>query len=139
MLGKKCYVVYVKEGNQTVDILSVIEAPVSLMEFENIRAPREMRGNVSRQVNHETVSTNETMSVTIEQMEDTRYIWDIIGLEGFPEELQNIARTRLKHPETTLKELGETLEPPVSKLGVNRRLRKPSQTVDDIRQQSSGK
>ncbi len=34
---KKYYVVYIKEGSQIVDILNVMEAPVALMELENIR------------------------------------------------------------------------------------------------------
>ena len=50
MPRKKYYVVYIKEGSQIVDILNVMEAPVSLMELENIRIVKEMRGSVNRQV-----------------------------------------------------------------------------------------
>ncbi len=35
-----------------------------------------------------------------------------------------IARERLERPDATLKELGEALDPPVGKSGVNHRLRK---------------
>ena len=139
VLRKKYYVVYIKEGNQIVDILNVMEAPVSLMEFENIRILREMRGNVNRQVNCETANINKTVSAAVKQMEDIRYIQDTIGLEGLPEGLQDMARIRLERPEATLKELGEALEPPVGKSGVNHRLRKLSQIADDMRQQLPGK
>ena len=37
VVRKKYYVVYIKEGSQIVEILSVMEAPVALMELENIR------------------------------------------------------------------------------------------------------
>ena len=60
---KKYYVVYIKEGSQIVDILNVMEAPVSLMELENIRIVKEMRGSVNRQVNCETANINKTVSL----------------------------------------------------------------------------
>ncbi len=46
---KKYYVVYIKEGSQIVDILNVMEAPVALMELENIRILKEVRGSVQYQ------------------------------------------------------------------------------------------
>ncbi|MGN0372119.1 MAG: DNA-binding protein WhiA [Enterocloster sp.] len=139
VLRKKYYVVYVKEGSQIVDILNVMEAPVALMELENIRILKEMRGNVNRQVNCETANINKTVSAAVKQTEDIRYIRDTIGLESLPENLQEMARVRLERPEATLKELGEALDPPVGKSGVNHRLRKLSLMAEDLRQQSPGK
>ena len=127
--------VYIKEGDQIVDILNVMEAPVALMELENIRILRGMRGNVNRQVNCETANINKTVSAAVKQMEDIRFIQETIGLDGLPESLQDMARLRLERPEATLKELGEALEPPVGKSGVNHRLRKLGQMADDLRQQ----
>ncbi len=135
VLRKKYYVVYIKEGDQIVDILNVMEAPVALMELENIRILRGMRGNVNRQVNCETANINKTVSAAVKQMEDIRFIQETIGLDGLPESLQDMARLRLERPEATLKELGEALEPPVGKSGVNHRLRKLGQMADDLRQQ----
>jgi DNA-binding protein WhiA len=132
---KKHYVVYIKEGDQIVDILNVMEAPVALMELENIRILRGMRGNVNRQVNCETANINKTVSAAVKQMEDIRFIQETIGLDGLPESLQDMARLRLERPEATLKELGQALEPPVGKSGVNHRLRKLGQMADDLRQQ----
>ena len=94
---------------------------------------------MNRQVNCETANINKTVSAAVKQMEDIRYIQDTIGLEGLPEGLQDMARIRLERPEATLKELGEALEPPVGKSGVNHRLRKLSQIADDMRQQLPGK
>ena len=68
-------------------------------------------------------------------MEDIRFIQETIGLDGLPESLQDMARLRLERPEATLKELGQALEPPVGKSGVNHRLRKLGQMADDLRQQ----
>ena len=132
---KKYYVVYIKEGSQIVDILNVMEAPVSLMELENIRIVKEMRGSVNRQVNCETANINKTVSAAVKQIEDIRFIQSVAGLSGLPERLQEMARIWLGRPEATLKELGEALEPPVGKSGVNHRLRKLSLVAEELRQQ----
>ena len=132
---KKYYVVYIKEGSQIVDILNVMEAPVALMELENIRILKEMRGSVNRQVNCETANINKTVSAAVKQIEDIRFIQSVAGLSGLPESLQEMARIRLERPEATLKELGEALEPPVGKSGVNHRLRKLSLVAEELRQQ----
>lgn len=134
VLRKRYFVVYVKEGSQIAELLQIMEAPVALMELENIRIVKEMRNSVNRQVNCETANINKTVSAAVKQMEDIRYIQDTIGLKSLPENLQEMARVRLERPEATLKELGEALEPPVGKSGVNHRLRKLSLMAEDLRE-----
>ena len=105
------------------------------MELENIRIVKEMRGSVNRQVNCETANINKTVSAAVKQIEDIRFIQSVAGLSGLPESLQEMARIRLERPEATLKELGEALEPPVGKSGVNHRLRKLSLVAVELLQQ----
>lgn len=138
VLRKKYFVVYIKEGNQIVDMLNVMEAPLSLMELENIRIIKEMRGNVNRQVNCETANINKTVSAAVKQINDIVYIRDTVGFESLPAGLVEIARARLEKPEATLKELGEDLEPPVGKSGVNHRLRKLCEMAEQLRAQGTG-
>jgi DNA-binding protein WhiA len=121
---KRYFIVYIKEGSQIVDILNVMEAPVALMELENIRILKDMRNSVNRQVNCETANINKTVSAAVKQIEDIEYIRDTIGLDNLPDNLIEVARERLERPDATLKELGEALDPPVGKSGVNHRLRK---------------
>lgn len=135
---KKYFVVYIKEGSQIVDILNVMEATVSLMELENIRILKEMRGSVNRKVNCETANIHKTVSAAVRQVEDIITIRDKIGFDGLPENLKEIARLRLKRPEATLKELGEALDPPVGKSGVNHRLRKLGSLAEKLRDGGSG-
>jgi DNA-binding protein WhiA len=132
---KKYYVVYIKEGSQIVDMLNVMDAPQSLMELENIRIIKEMRGSVNRKVNCETANINKTVSAAVKQIDDIVYIRDTIGFEDLPENLQEIAELRLANPEATLKELGEALQPPVGKSGVNHRLRKLSLMAEKLREE----
>ena len=138
VIRKKYFVVYIKEGNQIVDMLNVMEAHLSLMELENIRILKEMRGNVNRQVNCETANINKTVSAAVKQINDIIFIRDTVGFESLPAGLAEIARVRLEKPEATLKELGEELEPPVGKSGVNHRLRKLCEMAESLREQGTG-
>ncbi|MGN0342435.1 MAG: DNA-binding protein WhiA [Roseburia sp.] len=132
---KNHYVVYLKEGAQIVDMLNVMEAHVALMNLENVRIIKEMRNSVNRKVNCETANINKTVTAAVRQIEDIVYIRDRIGLEKLPANLKEIAQVRLEYPEAPLKELGELLDPPVGKSGVNHRLRKIGEIADKLRTQ----
>lgn len=134
VVRKKTYVVYLKEGAQIVDLLNVMEAPVALMELENIRILKDMRNTVNRKVNCETANINKTVSAAVKQVEDITYIKEKIGLDKLSEGLEEIARIRLAYPEATLKELGSLLSVPVGKSGVNHRLRKLSNMAEKLRE-----
>ena len=110
---KKSYVVYLKEGSQIVDVLNIMEAHVALLELENVRIMKEMRNTVNRKVNCETANINKTVSASVRQMEDIIYIRDNIGFDKLPDGLKDVALTRLKYPDATLKELGGLLENPI--------------------------
>ena len=133
ILRKNSYVVYLKEGSQIVDLLNIMEAPIALMEMENVRILKEMRNSVNRKVNCETANINKTVSAAAKQVEDIRLIQKEIGLNKLPEGLQEIAELRLTYPDASLKELGEMLTEPLGKSGVNHRLRKLSELAEDIR------
>lgn len=135
---KKCYVVYLKEGSQIVDILNVMEAHVALMSLENVRILKEMRNSVNRQVNCETANINKTVNAAVKQAEDIKYIENTVGFQALSPGLREIAELRLQYPDMALKELGELLDPPVGKSGVNHRLRKIGNIADEIRQSRNG-
>lgn len=133
ILRKKSYVVYLKEGSQIADLLSIIEAPVALMEFENVRILKEMRNAVNRKVNCEAANIHKTVSAAVKQVEDIKYIQTTIGLHKLPDGLYEIASVRLQYPNATLKELGDLLDTPIGKSGVNHRLRKISEIVESLK------
>lgn len=132
---KKYYIVYIKEGAQIVDVLNVMEAYTSLMNLENVRIVKEMRNSVNRKVNCETANINKTVGAAVRQIEDIRLIERRIGLSALSENLREIAELRLEQPDTPLKELGECLNPPVGKSGVNHRLRKLGEIAEKLREE----
>lgn len=131
---KKYYVVYIKEGSQIVDFLNVIGAHIALMDFENIRIVKEVRNSVNRRVNCETANIDKTVSAAARQIEDIKYIQCNMGFSSLTDGLREIALLRLEYPEYPLQELGKLLSKPISKSGVNHRLRKLSDIAKRMRE-----
>ena len=133
---KNYYVVYLKEGSQIVDMLNVMEAYVSLMNLENVRILKEMRNTVNRKVNCETANISKTVNAAVKQISDIELIRDTEGLDSLPLPLREMAQVRLEYPEAPLKDLGQYMDPPVGKSGINHRLRKLASVADAIREKS---
>ncbi|MGE5628066.1 MAG: DNA-binding protein WhiA [Solirubrobacterales bacterium] len=129
---KSSYVVYLKEGEQIVDLLNIIGAHASLLELENVRIMKEMRNNVNRLVNCETANLSKTVNAAVRQVESIKLIEREIGLRRLPKNLREIAELRLNYPDESLKELGEMLNPVVGKSGVNHRLRRIEKIAEEI-------
>lgn len=131
---KKGYITYLKEAEKIADFLSLVGAVQAMLRFEDVRIVRDMRNSVNRLVNCETANLNKTISAAIRQMENIRYIKEAVGLDVLPEKLREIAEIRLEHEEVTLKELGEMLPSgPISKSGVNHRLKKIDAFANQLR------
>jgi len=128
---KGYYVVYLKEGDHIVDFLNIVGAHGSLLELENIRILKDMRNNVNRIVNCETANLDKTVNASVRQVRNIEFIRDNIGFENLPKNLKEIAELRLLYSDASLKELGEMLDPPLGKSGVNHRLRKLEEFAEE--------
>jgi len=124
---KSNYIVYLKESEQ---------AHTSLLELENIRIMKEMRNNVNRIVNCETANLSKTVNASVRQVEDINLIQKTIGISNLPKNLQEIALIRVEYEDMTLKELGDILDPPIGKSGVNHRLRKIGEIAEKLREEN---
>lgn len=132
---KNSFIVYLKEGEQIVDLLNIIGAHSALLDLENVRIMKEMRNNINRLVNCETANLSKTVNAAVRQIECIRLIQKEIGLLRLPENLREIAELRLKYPDESLKELGEMLNPKVGKSGVNHRLRRIEKIAEELRRE----
>ena len=130
---KNSFIIYIKESEQISDLLSIMGAHSALFELENIRIMKEMRNNVNRLVNCETANLSKTVNAAVRQVESIKFIQSEIGLKRLPKNLREIAELRLNYPDESLKELGEMLDPPVGKSGVNHRLRKIEKIAGELR------
>ena len=133
ILRKKYFVVYIKESESIVELLNVMEAPVALMNLENLRILKEVRNSINRKVNCEAANITKTVNAASRQIEDIELLRDTLGLSNLPLALRQMAEVRLNYPDASLKELGDYLDPPVGKSGVNHRLRKLSELAEKYR------
>ncbi|KRM92522.1 DNA-binding protein WhiA [Fructilactobacillus florum] len=126
------YIVYLKEAEKIADFLQLIGATNAMLKFEDIRIMRDMRNSVNRLVNCENANLNKVANASTKQLENIKFIAATVGLAALPIKLRNVAETRLKHQEVSLKELGELVaDGPISKSGINHRLHK----INDFAQQ----
>jgi DNA-binding protein WhiA len=130
---KRNYVTYIKEGNNITDVLNIMGAFVSQMKLYNVMILKGMRNDVNRKVNCETANLNKTIEAAVKQIRDIEYVRDTVGLESLSDGLREVAEIRLKNPDMKLKDIGELLNPPVGKSGVNHRLRKISELAQKLR------
>lgn len=130
---RKYFVVYLKESEDILDLLSRMGAHNALMSMENSRILKDIANDVNRRVNFETSNLVKTATAAEHQIEDIRYIETHGGLGRLPDSLRSAAELRTAHPDATLKELGEMCVPPVGKSGINHRLRRLSQIAASMR------
>ena len=129
----KTHTVYIKEGEEISKFLAFIGAQKSVLKFEEIRVMREIRNNVNRQVNCETANLNKTVSAAVIQTEAIKFLKKMKKYEDLPPNLIEIAELRLEYPEMSLKDLGNMLENPIGKSGVNHRLKKIIEIAEDVK------
>ena len=121
---KNKYSIYLKDGEEISKFLALIGANRAVMQFEDIRIQREMRGKVNRLVNCETANLNKTINASIEQIAAIRKLQETGKFNKLNDNLKEIALLRLENPDISLVDLGKLLKEPLGKSGVNYRLKK---------------
>ena len=132
LVTKNKYSIYSKDGEEISNFLAFIGASKSVMEFENIRVQKEMRGKVNRLVNCEVANLNKTINASIEQIEAINKLKKLGKFNKLDDNLKEIANLRLQNPNMSLIELGKLLKDPVGKSGVNYRLKKIVEIANEI-------
>ncbi|MBR3321486.1 MAG: DNA-binding protein WhiA [Exiguobacterium sp.] len=131
---KKGHILYMKESEKISDFLKLIGATRGMLEFEDARIIKDMRNSVNRLVNCEMANLNKTVGATLRQVENIKFLERTVGLDVLPKKLREIAELRVTHQDVSLQELGEMLESgPISKSGINHRLRKIDQIAERVR------
>lgn len=135
---KKKYVIYLKKYDDIATMLNIMGAYNSLLELENVQIFKEIKNNVNRRVNFETANLDKTVKAAMEQIEDIELIEREKGLDNITESLREIALLRKENPYASLKELGEMLDPTLSKSGVYNRIRRLKKIAEKIRSGKNG-
>lgn len=117
-------VVYLKSAQQIVDVLAMMGASQAVMDMENVRIMRQLRGQANRAANCDVHNSEKTLNACEQQLQAISVIQEKKGLESLPPALRQIAELRIKNTEAPLEELGMLVDPPIGKSGVNHRMRR---------------
>lgn len=121
---KENYVVYVKDSEKISDCLTVMGAVKSKFDFENVRVVKDLRNQANRHANCEIANIQKIVNASLKQVEMIEHIERKIGLSALTPELEEIALLRLENKDISLTDLGQLLDPPLSKSAVNQRMRR---------------
>jgi cell division protein WhiA len=127
-------VLYIKEGQHLADYLLLSGAHRSLLGFESLRVEKEMRNTVNRVVNCDSANMQRVADASARQLDLIRRLYER-SLDGLlPPDLKEAAEVRSTYPDLTLKELGECLNPPLGKSGMNHRLKRMEKIAAELLQ-----
>lgn len=131
------WVLYLKDADQIPELLLHMGAHQAILDIEDTKIRKGMRNRINRLVNCETANVDKTVAAAMKQVEDILLLDQELGLNSLPTGLRALAKLRVQHPYASLGELGEILEPPLSKSGVNHRIRRLSRMADQLRKKQA--
>jgi cell division protein WhiA len=115
-------VLYYKNFDAIVELLTQIGAFSAVLRLEDVRALRETKNRIHRLVNTEAANLERTARAAAEQRRVIEYLRSARGLARLSPPLREIAELRLRHPDESLAELGRRCSPPIGKPTVSSRL-----------------
>lgn len=126
-------IVYCKDSSSIEELLTMVGATGAMMDVINVKIYKDMRNKVNRVTNCETYNIEKTVSASMAQMADIRYLQETGAFQNLEVPLKQTGEARLQNPDMSLRELGELLG--VSRSGINHRLQKISQIAHQLRQE----
>ncbi len=131
---KNSQIVYIKESENIIDLLTLMGATNASLELMNVKIMKDMRNRINRAVNCDNANIEKSLRAAEKQIADIELIDETLGLGSLPESLQEIAQVRYENPDYNLNELGQALDPPISRSGANHRLARIARIAQDIRE-----
>ncbi len=122
IVRKGNHIIYFKDSESIEDILAIIGAQAASLHVMGIKIEKDVKNTVNRRLNFEMSNINKTVNAANQQVEAIELIEKHMGISALPDNLQELARLRIDNPEASLSELGNLLDEPISRSGINHRL-----------------
>ena len=127
------FVLYYRASEQVTDLLTLMGATNASLELINQKIYKELRNKTNRITNCENANIDKILNASQAAIENLKFLQENQRFATLPDELRQVAQARLSHPEYSLAELGQLLNPPLGKSGVSHRLRRLAQIAQDCR------
>lgn len=121
---KASQIIYYRESAMVEDFLTLIGATKASLDIMNEKIMREMRNQANRHSNFEVANLGKTLGVAIAQQEAIESLRKSGKFEEMTPQMQELARLRAENCEISQKDLGEMMNPPISKSQVSKVLAK---------------
>lgn len=118
------YICYIKDSEQITDLLTFMGATNSAMTVMGAKALKQVRNAANRRVNSEVANLQKVAGASAAQIKAINKLKKQGKFNTLSPELKEVAQLRLEYPELSLRDMGQMLEPPISRSGVNHRLTK---------------
>ena len=132
----KGYMIYLKEAEKISDYIKILGANNAVMYFENVRIYREQKNKTNRLNNCEQANIDKVVATATVQLEQIRIIEETSSVDLLDDKTKETLEYRKKYPEASLKELSEIISletsKPITKSGLNHRLRKIKELADRL-------
>lgn len=125
------YIGYVKDSEQITDLLTFMGATNSAMAIMGAKAIKQVRNAANRRTNSEIANLQKVAGASATQIKAINKLKKSGKFLTLSEELKVVAELRLEYPELSLRDMGEMLEPKISRSGVNHRLTKIIQLANE--------
>ncbi|WP_402465649.1 DNA-binding protein WhiA [Isoptericola aurantiacus] len=121
--------VVVRDGDAISDLLARIGAVRTRRVWEERRARREVRGTANRLANFDDANLRRSARAAVAAGARVQRAFEILGDE-VPDHLRQAGELRLANKQSSLEELGQLADPPLSKDAVAGRIRRLLSTAD---------
>ena len=121
---KGIFVVYIKDSADITDFLAYVGAPASAMDMMQVKMVKEVRNYVNRTTNFEAANLGKIATAAALQIDAIKMIKASGKFSCLDDDLQELANLRLSNPEMSLRELGKNLSVPLTRSGVNHKMKK---------------
>jgi len=126
-------VLYIKDSEEVSKFLALIGSNRGVLNLEDVRITKEVKNKVNRMVNCETANLNKIVNASVDQVNDIKLLQKLKKFDELPDYLKELALLRLENPDASLKMLGEMLDKPIGKSGVNHRFQKIHEIAEENR------
>lgn len=130
------YVIYLKGAEFIHDFLGYTGAMKAVLKLADIRVTKEFKNKLNRTNNFEYANFSKSIDAGNQQAEAIRKIRDTVGFSVLDDSLKEIATLRLENPDASLKELSTLLSEPLSKSGINHRLKRLMEIAENLPRRS---
>ena len=134
---KHYQIVYIKDSENIIDILTMMGAQMASLEIMNVKMMKDVKNKINRSMNCDNANIDKALGAAERQINDIELIDSTMGLDSLPDTLRDISRIRYDNIDFTLKELGAAMEPPISRSGANHRMQKIAEIAENIRKEKA--